>query len=141
MYTTNSHANLRYTLVPFFELLELKQYACMNIQFSRGCSFDCEFCSISNLFGRRYRHKSSEQIIAELDKLYNMGWKGMIYFADDNFIGNKKYLKSSLLPELINWRNGKKDLLFLTEASIDLADDPQLIDLMVRSGWGCFLKF
>lgn len=135
MYASGSFADLLETPVPLFELLDLDQYAFMYVQVSRGCPFDCEFCSVSSLFGRRYRHKSAGQIIAELSKLYIMGWRGPIYFADDNLIGNKKFIKSVLLPEIIKWRKNKNDIVFHAEVSIDLSDDPQLIDLMARSGF------
>jgi radical SAM superfamily enzyme YgiQ (UPF0313 family) len=107
----------------------------MSIQFSRGCPFNCEFCNVTSLFGRQTRTKSPLQIIAELDKIYATGWRGSIFFVDDNFIGNKGYLKNRLLPELIEWRKGKKGCVFFTESSINLADDPELLALMVEAGF------
>jgi len=107
----------------------------MNIQFSRGCPFDCDFCNVTVLFGHRPRIKSSGQVIAELDALYGLGWRGQIFFVDDNFIGNKRYLKTQLLPALIEWRKGKKGINFNTEASVNLADDRQLMEMMVQAGF------
>ncbi len=107
----------------------------MNIQFSRGCPYNCDFCNVTALLGHRPRTKTKEQIIAELDKLYSLGWRRSIFFVDDNFIGNKKELKRDILPALIEWRKGKEGFLFTTEVSINLADDPELTDLMVKAGF------
>jgi radical SAM superfamily enzyme YgiQ (UPF0313 family) len=107
----------------------------MSIQFSRGCPFNCDFCNVTVFFGHRPRLKSALQVIAELDFIYDAGWRDNIFFVDDNFIGNKRYLKTHLLPALIKWRKDKKGCVFFTEASINLADDPELLDLMVRAGF------
>ena len=123
------------TPTPSWNLIQKKRYASMNIQFSRGCPFNCEFCNVTTLFGHRPRFKKPQQVIAELDCIYASGWRGSIFFVDDNFIGNKRYLKSILLPELIKWREDKKGCVFFTEASIDLADDPELLDMMVAAGF------
>jgi radical SAM superfamily enzyme YgiQ (UPF0313 family) len=113
----------------------MRKYASMSIQFSRGCPFNCDFCNVTTLFGHRVRMKTPQQVLAELDSLYAAGWHSNIFFVDDNFIGNKLYLKKRLLPALIGWRNNKKGCVFYTEASINLADDPELLDMMARAGF------
>jgi len=123
------------TPVPLWNLLKLKRYASMSLQFSRGCPFNCDFCNVTKLFGHVPRLKTPEQIILELDQIYASGWRGSIFFVDDNFIGNKGYLKKHLLPALIQWRQDKKGCVFFTETSINLADDPELLDLMVTAGF------
>jgi radical SAM superfamily enzyme YgiQ (UPF0313 family) len=135
VYETSDFCDIRWTPTPAWEMINLKQYAAAGIQFSRGCPFNCEFCDVTVLFGHKTRIKTTEQIINELDKLCDLGWRGQVFFVDDNFIGNKKYLKTTLLPALIEWRKGKKGMPFNTEASINLADDPHLMDMMVEAGF------
>jgi radical SAM superfamily enzyme YgiQ (UPF0313 family) len=135
VYETTEFCDIRRTPAPMWELIDSKKYASMNIQFSRGCPFNCEFCSVTALFGHRVRFKTAEQIIAELDSLYYMGWRGQVFFVDDNFIGNKAYLKSHLLPALIQWQKGRKEIPFNTEASVNLADDEPLMEMMVQAGF------
>ncbi len=135
VYTTAEFADIQRTPAPMWELINQKRYASMSIQFSRGCPFNCDFCNVTALFGHRPRIKSTTQIMAELDSLYTRGWRGHVFFVDDNFIGNKKYLMNQLLPALIDWRNGKKGFLFNTEASINLADNEDLMKMMVAAGF------
>jgi radical SAM superfamily enzyme YgiQ (UPF0313 family) len=135
IYETSEFCDIQRTPPPMWELLNFKHYASMSIQFSRGCPFNCEFCNVTALFGHRSRIKTSEQIISELDSLYSQGWRGQVFFVDDNFIGNKAYLKTKLLPSLIEWQKGKKKIPFNTEASINLADDKPLMDMMVAAGF------
>lgn len=135
IYDTPGFCDIQTTPAPKWELLKLNKYATMSIQFSRGCPFNCEFCNVTALFGHRPRIKTSGQIIAELDGLYNRGWRGPVFFVDDNFIGNKAFLKADLLPALIRWQKGKKRIPFNTEASINLADDRKLMDMMVKAGF------
>jgi radical SAM superfamily enzyme YgiQ (UPF0313 family) len=135
IYETSEFCDIQKTSAPMWELADLKQYAAMSIQFSRGCPFDCEFCNVTALFGHQPRIKTAHQIISELDYLYGLGWRGPIFFVDDNFIGNKKYLKTSLLPSLIEWRKNKKGIPFNTEASANLADDKPLMEMMVKAGF------
>ena len=135
VYETSEFSNIQETPAPMWELANLKRYAAMSIQFSRGCPFDCDFCNVTTLFGHRPRTKTTEQIIAELDALYSLGWRGQMFFADDNFIGNKKYLKTQLLPALIKWQKGKTGIPFNTQASLDLADDEPLMEMMVEAGF------
>lgn len=135
VYRASGFCDLSDTPTPSWNLVNMKHYASMNIQFSRGCPFNCEFCNVTTLFGHLSRIKTSQQVIAELDSLYASGWRSSIFFVDDNFIGNKGYLKTRLLPALIEWRKDKKGCVFFTEASINLADDPELLDMMVRAGF------
>lgn len=135
VYETSEFCEIRETPAPMWQLINLKHYASMCIQFSRGCPFNCEFCNVTTLFGHRPRLKTADQIVAELDSLYDLGWHGQIFFVDDNFIGNKNYLKHSLLPALIQWQKGKKGIPFNTEASVNLADDKSLMEMMVKAGF------
>lgn len=135
IYRSRNFADIRQTPVPEWGLVDMRRYAAMSIQFSRGCPFNCEFCNVTALFGHRPRTKNAAQIISELDSLYDLGWRGRIFFVDDNFIGNKRYLKSQLLPTLKEWRKDKKGVPFNTEASVNLADDPVLMQMMVEAGF------
>jgi radical SAM superfamily enzyme YgiQ (UPF0313 family) len=136
IYTTSEFPDISKTPVPDYQLLSLKRYASMNIQFSRGCPFACDFCEITSLYGHKVRTKQTGQIIDELDKLYALNWRGQVFFVDDNFIGNSRALKSDLLPALKNWmQRHKYPFKFYTEASINLADDEELMLLMTQSGF------
>jgi len=134
-YTSTTFPDLHTSPRPRWDLLDFRRYGNMAVQFSRGCPFDCEFCNVTALFGRRSRIKSSDQVLAELDGLYAQGWRGDVFFVDDNFIGKTSFLKTDLLPALIRWRQGKRGNTFFTEASINLADDPELMDRMVEAGF------
>lgn len=134
-YESSEFCDVRETPAPMWELADLKRYAAMSVQFSRGCPFNCDFCNVTALFGHRARIKTVEQIIAELDGLYNLGWRGQIFFVDDNFIGNKRYLKTQLLPRLAEWQKDKRGIPFNTEASINLADDKVLMEMMIEAGF------
>jgi radical SAM superfamily enzyme YgiQ (UPF0313 family) len=135
VYRTAKFADIETTPAPMWELIDLRKYASMNIQFSRGCPFYCDFCNVTALFGHQLRKKTSAQIITELDNLYNLGWRGQVFFVDDNFIGNKRYLITELLPALGKWQKKKNAFKFGTEASLDIADDELLMKLMVRAGF------
>jgi radical SAM superfamily enzyme YgiQ (UPF0313 family) len=135
VYRTTEYPDIRQSATPLWRLINLKQYSSISIQFSRGCPFSCDFCNVTSLLGHQPRTKSTAQIIAELDGIYALGWRGGIFFVDDNFIGNKKQLKQELLPALIAWRKGKIGIPFNTEVSINLADDPELIQLMTQAGF------
>lgn len=135
VYSTGEFCDLSLTPVPSWELVDLKSYDSLSIQFSRGCPFNCDFCNITTLLGHKPRVKSVNQIIAELDLMYQLGWRRNIFFVDDNFIGNKRVLKEEILPALIAWRKGKSGCQFITEASINLADDDDLMQLMTQAGF------
>jgi radical SAM superfamily enzyme YgiQ (UPF0313 family) len=123
------------TPIPRFDLLDFSAYDMMSVQFSRGCPFQCEFCDIIVLYGRKPRTKTPEQLLAELDCLYRLGWRRGIFMVDDNFIGNKRNVKL-LLKELKVWMvEHEYPFRFDTEASVDLAQDPELMELMVESGF------
>jgi radical SAM superfamily enzyme YgiQ (UPF0313 family) len=135
IYTTDQYPDLSKTPSPRWSLLNLNHYDSMPLQFSRGCPFNCDFCNVTALLGHRPRTKSAAQILVELDDLYKLGWRSSVFFVDDNFIGNRSYLKAELLPALALWRKGKTGFSFNTEASINLADDDELIQLMVEAGF------
>ncbi len=136
IYEEHGYPDLGSTPVPSWELADLKRYGSMCIQYSRGCPFDCEFCDITAKFGRRSRSKSASQVIAELDSLALAGWRGSVFFVDDNFIGNKRRLREELLPALTKWQKSRRHpFSFYTEASINLADDEDLTRAMVAAGF------
>lgn len=135
VYSTDEFADMSQSPVPRWDLLESRYYDSLSIQYSRGCPFNCDFCNVTAMLGHRPRTKKADQIIAELDTIYRLGWRRNIFFVDDNFIGNRKQLKEEILPALIRWRKGKKGCSFITEASINLADDPELMKMMVDAGF------
>lgn len=121
--------------MPRFDLLKRDAYYAMAIQFSRGCPFNCEFCDIISLYGRKPRTKEPGQVLAELQNLYDLGWRGPIFVVDDNFIGNQRNVKR-LLRELIPWMAARDyPFTFITEASVNLAEDVELMELMVQAGF------
>jgi radical SAM superfamily enzyme YgiQ (UPF0313 family) len=121
--------------VPRFDLLEVDRYASMSVQYSRGCPFNCEFCDVIELFGRVPRVKSTDQVLAELAALYDMGYRGTVFVVDDNFIGNKRSVKQ-LLACLESWQRERGEPFELyTEASVNLAEDRELLEAMVRAGF------
>jgi radical SAM superfamily enzyme YgiQ (UPF0313 family) len=123
-------ADVTKTPVPRFDLLNVSDYLYLGVQYSRGCPFTCEFCDIIELYGRVPRTKTNAQMFIELETLYQMGYRGHLDFVDDNFIGNKKSLRL-FLPELAEWQRAHGyPFEFSTEASVNLADDPELLDLM-----------
>ncbi|MFH0852220.1 MAG: B12-binding domain-containing radical SAM protein [bacterium] len=136
IYTSQKFPNIEKTPIPLWGLINMRKYASMNIQYSRGCPFNCEFCDITNLFGRGVRTKSRGQILAELESLYSQGWRGGVFFVDDNFIGNKIKLKQEILPAIIQWMAAKRHpFSFSTEASVNLSDDDELMQLMAQAGF------
>jgi radical SAM superfamily enzyme YgiQ (UPF0313 family) len=136
IYASDQMADISKTPLPKWDLVNMKKYSSMSIQYSRGCPFDCEFCDIVVLNGHMPRTKGKEQIERELDALHAAGWNGSVFIVDDNFIGNKRKLKSEILPAITEWsRNRKFPFSFYTQASINLADDDELINLMVKANF------
>lgn len=135
VYQNSEFADIRRTPPPLWELADLGRYSSIGLQFSRGCPHNCEFCNVTALFGHRPRTKSAAQVLGELDSLCAAGWRRGVFFVDDNFIGNKRYLKEELLPALARWREQHKRFTFQTQLSIDLADDEELMRMMVEAGF------
>jgi radical SAM superfamily enzyme YgiQ (UPF0313 family) len=136
IYTSNEHPEITKTPIPLWELIDMKKYASMSVQYSRGCPFNCEFCDIILLNGHRPRTKDKDQLVAEFEALYRQGWREGVFIVDDNFIGNKRKLKGETLPAIIGWSQERKyPFRFFTEASINLADDGQLMQLMTKAGF------
>ncbi len=135
-YTTDDWADIRKTPIPLWGLVNIKRYATINIQYSRGCPYNCEFCDITLLCGRSPRTKDKDQIIRELESIYAHGFRGGVFFVDDNFIGNKKKLKEEILPAIADWMERKRHpFTFETQASIELSDHEDLMHLMCRAGF------
>ncbi len=135
-YSSDQWAEITTTPLPLWDIVSMNNYTSMNVQYSRGCPFDCDFCDITVLYGRRPRTKTKEQVLAELDALYITGWRGPVFFVDDNFIGNKVKLKKEILPAIAEWNDKNKNpFYFNTEVSINLADDDKLMHLMVKAGF------
>jgi radical SAM superfamily enzyme YgiQ (UPF0313 family) len=118
--------------VPRFDLLHLRDYAIMPIQTSRGCPFDCEFCDVVSLYGRKPRYKAASQVIAEFEVLHRLGWHKEVFICDDNFVGNKTHAKA-ILHKLIDWRETGKGFGYWTQSSVDVGQDEELMDLLVRA--------
>jgi radical SAM superfamily enzyme YgiQ (UPF0313 family) len=135
VYRAEGFADITTTPVPRWDLVELGRYASMCVQYSRGCPYDCEFCNVVTLFGRRPRVKSPQQMIAELDAMARVGWRRGIFFVDDNLIGNRRHVRDELLPALTDWRRRYPGRVLSSEASINLADDPALMRAMVAAGF------
>ncbi len=136
IYTSGERPDITKTPIPLWSLIDKKKYSSMSIQYSRGCPFNCEFCDIIMLNGNKPRTKDKEQMLEELDVLYRQGWRGGLFIVDDNFIGNKRKLKSEILPAIISWMRARKYPFALsTESSINLADDEELMRLMADAGF------
>jgi radical SAM superfamily enzyme YgiQ (UPF0313 family) len=135
VYKATERPALSDTPLPHFKLASLKHYSSMSVQYSRGCPFQCEFCDIIEIYGRVPRTKSNQQMLEELDALRRTGWRGPVFIVDDNFIGNKRNVKK-LLPELADWsERHSRPFSFFTEASVNIADDDELLELMRRAGF------
>jgi radical SAM superfamily enzyme YgiQ (UPF0313 family) len=137
IYQSSKWADITSSPVPRWDLINQKNYASLSVQYSRGCPYNCDFCDITVLYGNRPRIKTVEAVLNELEMIYLQGWRGNVFFVDDNFIGNKKQLKEKLLPAVIVWMKKKKyPFRFQTQASIDIASDDLLLDLMIKAGFG-----
>jgi len=135
-YRTGEYAEMATSPVPEYGLLQMKSYAFMNIQFSRGCPYACDFCEITSLLGHKVRMKNPQQIIDEMEALYKLNWRGPVSIVDDNFIGNKKYIKRHLLPLMKTWMVAHNyPFSFNIQASIDMADDPELMVMLTEAGF------
>src|SRR6266568_2470528 len=135
LYLVHKKRDVSKTPAPRFDLLKLENYVLMSVQFSRGCPFQCEFCDIITLYGRKPRTKRPSQLLAELDRLFELGWRDQVFIVDDNFIGNHK-LALDLCHQLEEWQKHRGyPLLFYTEASVDLAQRAELIEAMVKSNF------
>ena len=130
-----SYPDMTTVPVPRFDLLDLSGYASLSVQYSRGCPFQCEFCDIIEIFGRKPRVKAPEQVIDELEAIHRLGYQGSLFVVDDNFVGNRPAVKR-LLPIVRDWQR-KRGYPFdlYTEASVDLASDQQLLRAMVEAGF------
>lgn len=135
IYRSSEFPSLSETPIPRWDLIDVAKYASLMVQYSRGCPFDCDFCDITATYGKKPRLKSIDQFIRELDVLYSRGWRGSVFIVDDNFIGNKRAIKK-MLPAAIEWMSGRNyPFEFFTEASIDLADDGDLMRMMTEAGF------
>jgi len=135
LYVINDKPDISKAQLPRFDLLKINKYASMAVQFSRGCPFQCEFCDIITLYGRKPRTKSPRQLLVELDALFELGWRDLVFIVDDNFIGNHKRALE-LAQSLEEWQKSHDfPFLFYTEASIDLAQRPELIEAMVKANF------
>ncbi len=136
IYQTDEYADLSTTPAPDYHLLKMDEYAFMSFQVSRGCPYNCDFCEITALLGRKVRTKSKTQILNELETLYKLDWRGTVSVVDDNFIGNKKFIKKDLLPAMIEWmKRHEYPFKFSAQTSINLADDRQLLNMMCKTGF------
>jgi radical SAM superfamily enzyme YgiQ (UPF0313 family) len=136
VYTTDERPSITETPIPAWHLIDMEKYFLLNVQYSRGCPMDCEFCDITVLNGRVPRTKTSDQMIAELEALYKIGWRNEALVVDDNFIGNKNKLKNEILPAMIEWMKLRNyPFTLFTESSINLADDDELMQLMVNANF------
>ena len=136
LYESDERPDVSRTPVPAWELLNTKKYANLSLQYSRGCPYNCEFCDIVLLNGRVPRTKETEQFLGEMEAIYRLGWRGGVFVVDDNFIGNKNKLKTEVLPAVVEWMKKRHyPFTLTTQASVGLADDEELMRLMVEAGF------
>jgi radical SAM superfamily enzyme YgiQ (UPF0313 family) len=136
LYPADAFADVTATPVPLWGLADLRAYASVSVQFSRGCPHDCDFCSVTAMLGHRPRIKRSAQVIAELDRLHALGWRGPVFFVDDNLIGHKRALREELLPVLLDWQRRRgRGIPFTAQVAMNLADDDDLMRGMASAGF------
>lgn len=136
IYKSDGWADMERSPTPLWGLVDMNRYVSASVQYSRGCPFNCDFCDITFLYGHKPRLKTSEQIVAELDAIYSQGWRESVFFVDDNFIGNRKRLKQEVLPAIVSWQEERgHPFSFLTQASVDLVDDEDIMKMMVEAGF------
>lgn len=136
IYRAKQKPDISESVLPRFDLLKMDRYSSMAVQYSRGCPFNCEFCDIWIMYGNKPRLKSAASVLREIDTLYRLGWRDSIFMVDDNFIGNKTRVKKELLPAIINWEKENNFVYkFYTEASINMATDPELMEKMSTAGF------
>lgn len=136
VYRSEERPSIQKSPGPDWDLIDIRKYASLTMQYSRGCPFDCEFCDIVLLNGHVPRTKDIRQLIGEMETIYNLGWRNSLFVVDDNFIGNKKKLKAEVLPAIIDWMKERNyPFTLFTQASIGLADDEELMRLMVDAGF------
>jgi radical SAM superfamily enzyme YgiQ (UPF0313 family) len=136
VFKNDQKPDLKASPIPRFDLLDRNQYQHAQIQTSRGCPFKCEFCEIITLYGRVPRHKSPSQVVAEIDSLYRLGWRGPLFIADDNFIGSKQHARETL-RQITQWQTTHGEpFSFFTQASVNLGQDVELIDMMTAANFG-----
>ena len=135
LYEVRERPAMERSPLPELGLIRMKRYSTMTVQYSRGCPFNCEFCDIIEIYGRRPRTKPVERVLAEMDQLYEAGWRGPVFIVDDNFIGNKVRVRE-LLRALVEWQRARqKPFRFITEASLNLSDDRELLQSMKGAGF------
>lgn len=136
IYQPDKYPDIGDSPVPLWRLINMKNYSAMSVQYSRGCPFNCEFCDVTVLNGHVPRTKNKEQLLREFDALYEMGWRGSVFVVDDNFVGNKKKLKVEILPAIAEWMAQKRyPFTLFTQASVNMADDDELIKLMLEANF------
>ena len=136
VYRQDDYPDIHFVPTPMWSLVDLRDYAMVNLQFVRGCPFDCEFCYGHFLNGHIQRAKLKQQIVAELDALYASGWRSSIFVCDDNLVGNRQLARTHLLPILIEWMQAHDyPFTFTGAASVNLAKDPEIMDMLVSAGF------
>ncbi len=135
VYSSSEYARLVDSPLPSYELIDQSAYAALAIQSSRGCPHQCEFCNVTALLGRKPRTKNAAQVVAELDNIYRLGWRGQVFFVDDNLMADKRYLEKDLLPNVIAWKEGRRGITFQTQITLNVANEPRIMELLYEAGF------